>query len=285
MKVLKILEKILQWTINILVIAMVISLWVVPYIQNLQPYDYITIPDEVATLDLEIDDVLLNSDSNFEELYLNRSNTPATQLTYLPASSSVLRDADNFEKSVNSLVYITTSDSDEWIYFGSGSIISADGIIVTNYHVLEDSQKVVVSLYDGRHFPLEKVIASDELLDITVIKIDAENLTPLPIGDSDTVRVGDKTLVIGHAEGFLNTLSVGNVAGFRGYESQGAGVNIQITNPISGGNSGGVVLNEKGELIGVPAWSLEYDDNSVQVQNLNFAVQINDVVDLLQRVE
>ena len=80
---------------------------------------------------------------------------------------------------------------------------------------------------------------------------------------------------------FLNTLSIGNVSAVRNYDSTEEGENIQITNPISSGNSGGALLNDKGELIGVPTWSLEYEDNIFQVQNINFAVSINDAIELL----
>ena len=93
--------------------------------------------------------------------------------------------------------------------------------------------------------------------------------------------MGQKTLVIGHAEGFLNTLSIGNVSAVRNYDSTEEGENIQITNPISSGNSGGALLNDVGELIGVPTWSVEYEDNTSQVQNINFAVSINDAIELL----
>ena len=243
-------------------------------------YTYNVLPDDITNLDEEIEDFLLDLDPNFEDLLENPDNSIQCELVYLDGNKSSLSDESNYKQSVKSVVYITAED-DDYIWYGSGSIISSDGLVITNSHVIEDSHKVVVTTYEGRHYEVESVPAYDDLLDIAFLKINADGLDPLPIGNSDEVSVGQKTLVIGHAEGFLNTLSIGNVSAVRNYDSTEEGENIQITNPISSGNSGGALLNDKGELIGVPTWSLEYEDNIFQVQNISFAVSINDAIELL----
>ena len=144
---------------------------------------------------------------------------------YLDGNKSWLSDESNYKQSIKSVVYITAED-DEDIWLGSGSIISSDGLVITNSHVIEDSHKVVVTTYEGRHYEVESVPAYDDLLDIAFLKISADGLDPLPIGNSDEVSVGQKTLVIGHAEGFLNTLSIGNVSAVRNYDSTEEGENI-----------------------------------------------------------
>ena len=237
-------------------------------------------PDDISELDEKIEDFLLEVEPNFESLLENSGDSIQCELVYLDGNKSSLSDEINYKQSINSVVYITAED-DDYIWYGSGSIISSDGLVITNSHVIEGSHKVVVTTYEGRHYEVESVPAYDDLLDIAFLKIHADGLDPLPIGNSDKISVGQKTLVIGHAEGFLNTLSIGNVSAIRNYSPRGEGENIQITNPISSGNSGRALLNDKGELIGVPTWSLEYEDNISQVQNINFAVSINDAIELL----
>jgi len=268
-------------TINVIVIFLAI-LTVYAFVNEFTYDEYAdnVLPDDIIKLDEEIEDFLLEVEPNFESLLENLGGSIQHELVYLDGIKSPLSDESNYKQSIRSVVYITVED-EEYIGFGSGSIITSDGLIITNSHVIEGSHKVVVTTYDGKHYEVESVPAYDDLLDIAFLKINAEGLDPLPIGNSEGISVGQKTLVIGHAEGFLNTLSIGNVSAVRNYDSTEEGENIQITNPISSGNSGGALLNDKGELIGVPTWSLEYEDNIFQVQNINFAVSINDAIELL----
>jgi S1-C subfamily serine protease len=270
-----------QVTINVIVIILAI-LTFYTFISEFTYDEHADniLPDYILKLDEEIEDFLLDLDPNFEDLVQNPDNSIQCELVYLNGIKSPLSDEINFKQSIKSIVYIT-AEKDDYMWYGSGSIISSDGLLITNSHVIEDSHKVVVTNYEGRHYEVESVPAYDNLLDIAFLKINADGLDPLPIGNSDEISVGQKTLVIGHSEGFLNTLSIGNVSAVRNYDSTGEGENIQITNPISSGNSGGALLNDKGELIGVITWLLEYEDNISQVQNINFAVSINDAIELL----
>jgi len=138
--------------------------------------------------------------------------------------------------------------------FGSGVIISKDGYLVTNAHVIESEKDVVVQLQDKSTYPA-KVVASDTMFDIAILKIDATNLPALPWGDSDKVEVGEQVFAIGNPFNLGDSVSKGivsakgrNLPDSRNYEDY-----IQTDAAINPGNSGGALINIHGELIGVNA--------------------------------
>ncbi len=135
---------------------------------------------------------------------------------------------------------------------GSGVIVSADGYILTNNHVVDGATDVKVSFKDGREVPA-KVVGTDQLTDIAVLKIDRTNLPALPIGDSSKTEVGDVVLAIGNPFGLGGTVTMGIISakgrsglGIEGYEDF-----IQTDAAINHGNSGGALINSSGELIGI----------------------------------
>ncbi len=136
---------------------------------------------------------------------------------------------------------------------GSGVIVNAaNGLIVTNAHLTTHAKIVTVTLSDGRRY-IAQLIGVDRLSDIAVLKINAKNLTQMPIGDSDTLKVGDFVAAIGNPFGLNQTVTSGMVSalhrsdlGIEGYENF-----IQTDTPINPGNSGGALVNLKGELIGI----------------------------------
>jgi serine protease Do len=138
--------------------------------------------------------------------------------------------------------------------YGSGVIISKDGYIVTNYHVVEDAQSVEVQMHDQRTFPA-RVVASDAPLDVAVLKIVATDLPALPWGDSDKVQVGEQVFAIGNPFNLDDSVSKGIVSAkgrdlpdSTNYEDY-----IQTDAAINVGNSGGALINIHGELIGINA--------------------------------
>ena len=174
-----------QVTINAIVIILAI-LTAFAFISEFT-YDEYTdniLPDDILKLDEEIEDFLLEVEPNFESLLENSGDSIQCELVYLDENKSSLSDEINYKQSINSIVYITAED-DDYIWSGSGSIISSDGLVITNSHVIEGSHKVVVTTYEGRHYEVESVPAYDNLLDIAFLKIDADGLDPLPIGNSD----------------------------------------------------------------------------------------------------
>ncbi len=136
---------------------------------------------------------------------------------------------------------------------GSGVIVDAgDGIVMTNYHVVKNSEEVRVSLIDGRSFKA-KLVGSDPELDIAILQIDADNLTQVAIADSSQLEVGDFVVAIGNPFGLGQTVTTGIVSalgrsglGIEGYENF-----IQTDASINPGNSGGALVNLAGELVGI----------------------------------
>lgn len=136
---------------------------------------------------------------------------------------------------------------------GSGVIIDAkDGLVLTNHHVIDNASKVTVTLKDRRKFEAE-IIGSDPATDIALLKIEPENLTVVPFGKSDLLRVGDVVIAVGNPFGIGQTVTSGIVSalGRSGLSLEGYQDFIQTDASINPGNSGGALINTKGELIGI----------------------------------
>ena len=137
---------------------------------------------------------------------------------------------------------------------GSGVIVSADGTILTNNHVVEGATKITVQLNNDKTFDA-KVVGADKPSDLAVLKIDAQNMPFLTLGDSDSVRVGDIVLAIGNPLGIGQTVTAGIISakGRRTGLSDGSSFEdfLQTDAPINRGNSGGALVNLNGELIGI----------------------------------
>jgi len=155
---------------------------------------------------------------------------------------------------------------------GSGFIISSDGTILTNAHVVADAREVTVKLTDQREFKA-KVIGSDPQSDVAVLKIDAKNLPTVTLGDSDAVRVGEWVMAIGSPYGFENTVTSGIVSATSRSLPDGTYVPfIQTDAAVNPGNSGGPLFNMKGEVIGINS---QIYSRSGGYQGLSFAIPIN----------
>ncbi|MDH3350766.1 MAG: DegQ family serine endoprotease [Gammaproteobacteria bacterium] len=136
---------------------------------------------------------------------------------------------------------------------GSGVIIDAKrGYILTNHHVVENADEIQISLIDGEIHDAE-VVGSDAATDIALLKVEADGLTDMPIGDSDRVRVGDFVLAIGNPFGLGHTVTSGIVSalGRTGISRNGYEDFIQTDASINPGNSGGALVNMRGELVGI----------------------------------
>ncbi len=136
---------------------------------------------------------------------------------------------------------------------GSGVIVSADGMILTNYHVVGDAEKITVLMNDNNSFRA-KVVGSDQPSDLAVLKIEGENLPFLNLGNSDNVRIGDIVLAIGNPLGIGQTVTAGIISakGRRTGLSDGSFEDfLQTDAPINQGNSGGALVNLSGELVGI----------------------------------
>ncbi len=168
---------------------------------------------------------------------------------------------------------------------GSGVVVSANGVVVTNHHVVDRAEQITVRLSDGREFSA-RVVGSDEPTDLAVLQLnDATDLTAMPFGDSDTVRVGEMVMAIGNPFGLSGSVSLGIVSamgrsqmGITDYDNF-----IQTDAAVNPGNSGGALVNMDGELVGINTAILSRSGGS---QGVGFAIpssMVQSVVESLQR--
>lgn len=136
---------------------------------------------------------------------------------------------------------------------GSGVIISADGYIVTNNHVVDGADELTVTLNENSKEYSARIIGADATTDLALIKIDAKNLPAITIANSDDVKVGEWVLAVGNPLGLNNTVTAGIVSAKARSMGQGVSSMIQTDAAINQGNSGGALVNTRGELIGINA--------------------------------
>ena len=208
-------------------------------------------------------------------------------LQFVPIDTNkLLTPAEVYAANVNSTVGITTSiTTNYWGYpttaaaSGSGFIISSDGYILTNYHVVEESNSITVSLYNGDSHNAE-LIGFDESNDVAVLKISAENLIPIVLGNSDNINVGDSVVAIGNPLGELTfSLTSGTISAKDREITMSTGSTMRLMQTdcaINSGNSGGALLNLYGEVIGIT--NAKYSSSSASeasIDNIGFAIPIN----------
>lgn len=168
---------------------------------------------------------------------------------------------------------------------GSGIVMSKDGYILTNHHVVDQAADIRVEFSGGRSFKAT-VVGSDRPSDLALLKIEAAGLPPIPVGDSDQVKVGDVVLAVGNPLNIGQTVTMGIISA-KG-RSTGIGVGVyedflQTDAPINHGNSGGALVNTKGELIGINAQIVSPSDGNI---GIGFAIPANmaqHVMDELRR--
>ena len=226
---------------------------------------------------------------------INVSSRPATTVSINKVDGKTeMSDAEVYAATVNSVVSIRTSATSGTNFFGqavetasagSGFVLTADGYIVTNYHVVKDADTVTVTMYNGDEYNA-LYVGGDEDYDIAVIKVEATGLPAVTLGDSSTLNVGDHVLAIGNPLGELTfSMSGGMVSSVnRTINVDGTPFNmIQTDASINPGNSGGPLMNSYGEVVGiVSAKYSSYSDESVE--GLGFAIPINDVYAMIEDI-
>ncbi len=157
---------------------------------------------------------------------------------------------------------------------GSGVIVSREGHILTNHHVIANMEKIEVQLTDGRIEPAQ-IIGTDEQTDIAVLKINAKNIEPLPLGDSDQVRVGQLVFAVGNPFGLQETVTQGIISakGRRAVADSGVEF-LQTDAAVNQGNSGGPLLNLRGEIIGINSAIFSTSEEGTWL-GISFAIPAN----------
>ena len=238
---------------------------------------------------------LVSNSSSSNTTEVNVSNRKPTEIQLKTVDGkNPMTDAELYAANVNSVVSINITATSDPNFFGqttqtagagSGFILTPDGYIVTNYHVVGDADTVKVTLYNGDSYDAQ-YIGGDEDYDIAVIKIEATDLPNVTLGNSDSLNVGDHVLAIGNPLGELTfSMSEGIASSVnRAIDVDGTPFNmIQVTAAINPGNSGGPLFNEYGEVVGIV--SAKYSSYASQrVEGLGFAIPINDAIKVAQEL-
>ena len=212
-------------------------------------------------------------------------------------NAGLLTAAEVYEQNVDSTVGITTeiTTTNYWgmqssgAAAGSGFILTADGYILTNQHVIDGASSITVTTYDGTAYEAE-LVGADESNDIAVLKIEATDLKPVTLGDSDNLKVGEDVVAIGNPLGELTfSLTKGAVSALNRSVTLSNNVTmrlIQTDCAINSGNSGGALFNLYGEVVGITnaKYSSSGSSSEASIDNIGFAIPINQVRDIVTSI-
>ena len=226
---------------------------------------------------------------------VNVSQRPSAEVVvHQVDGNKLMTDAEVYAANANSVVSINTTITGGTNIFGqvtesasagSGFILTPDGYIVTNYHVVEDASTIKITLYNGDTYDAV-YIGGDEDYDIAVIKIESNGLQAVTLGNSEGLNVGDRVLAIGNPLGELTfSMSGGMVSSVnRTINVSGTPFNmIQTDTSINPGNSGGPLFNQYGEVVGIVSAKYSSYANAA-VEGLGFAIPINDVQAMIEDI-
>ena len=181
-----------------------------------------------------------------------------------------------YEK-VNPAIVTIDAQLSDGISAGTGCILTKDGIILTGSHVVEDSQNVDITMYNGQVYKGKVIAKMAKNQDLALVKINPQfPLKTVPLGDSDDIKVGQKVLAIGNPFGFSGTLTQGIISRIDYTKKR-----IQTDAAINPGCSGGPLLNTAGELIGINQ-SIYNPDNNISNIGIGFAIPINDAKNFIK---
>ena len=219
---------------------------------------------------------------------INGMNTNRGGIT-VPTDGTAMTPAQLYATQVNSVVAISTTIQSGYgsgHSSGSGFILSEDGYIITNYHVVEDATDIDVVMHDGNEYPAE-LVGKDSSNDLAVLKIDAADLPAVTLGSSNDLVIGDMVVAIGNPLGELaSTQTVGYVSGIDREVSTSGSITtismIQTDAAINPGNSGGPLFNMYGQVIGITTAKYSGTTGSgATIEGIGFAIPIDDVVPII----
>ncbi|MBQ2927176.1 MAG: trypsin-like peptidase domain-containing protein [Oscillospiraceae bacterium] len=228
----------------------------------------------------------------FQDLQEQINQTPGSSRVPLPADGSVMTPAQLYASCVNSVVAISTKVQTNSYYgptegssSGSGFILTEDGYVITNYHVVEGATAIEVITHDGTEYEA-RLIGNDSTNDLAVLKVEATGLPAAALGNSNDLLIGDMVVAIGNPLGELaSTQTVGYVSGIDREVSTDNLTTIsmiQTDAAINPGNSGGPLFNMYGQVIGITTAKYSGTTGSgASIEGIGFAIPIDDVVSLI----
>lgn len=220
-------------------------------------------------------------------LTLGSSSAPA--ITISSSTTSVQQSLENVAKAVEPSVVKITSTGGQGEGVGSGDILTADGYIVTNDHVVAGFTNFTVTLSNGKTYTAT-LVGKDAQDDLAVVKINATGLTPISIADSSQVTVGEFAVAVGNPLNLQESATLGTVSAVNGTASEApngpadvlTGL-LQTTAPIAPGNSGGALVNLQGQLIGIPTLE-ETNPDTNSASGIGYAISSNQVKSIAQQI-
>ena len=234
---------------------------------------------QIAALQLQIKELQ-------KEIQKNSYTGNGNSVSGTPSTGAGLTPGQVYAQNIDSvvLIYANTSGGRST---GSGFVLTEDGYVVTNYHVVEGGTTYTVVTSDGDEYAAT-LTGGDETNDVAVLKVDGVALNPVELGSSDDLIVGDQVVAIGNPLGELtSTLTVGYISGKnRDVSTDGTSINmLQTDASINSGNSGGPLFNMKGQVIGIT--TAKYSGNTssgASIEGIGFAIPIDDVKGMLQEI-
>ncbi len=225
---------------------------------------------------------------------------PSVSLTVEPAAGSALSGRDVHQRVLPSIVYVeATAKGHTGAFSGTGVVVTGSGYVLTNYHIIEETDYIEVMLLSdrGRTMHPAQVIGFDEDFDIAVLKFDGEGLglTPARLGDSDLLAVGDPVYAEGNPLGYLTgTMTEGIVSALEReseVNSDGMGM-IQTSAALNPGNSGGALVNGQGQVVGITSAKItglmrerdESLEDAAVLENIGLALPITDILPFVNRI-
>ena len=241
-----------------------------------------------------IDDILKNEDAHTQktqiqhtEVILPRSERPVLEEEmYQNSETGLLTTVGVAKMILPSQVKVKVFDEMPYlpVSSGSGIILTEDGYILTNAHVVDGAKRLAVILYDGTEKEAE-IVGIDKKSDLAVISINAEGLTPAEMGTSSNLVIGEEVALAGAGGGFENTVTYGHITGLAreidtDYMSSSTIQCIQSDAALNPGNSGGALVNMYGQVVGVPVALMNHET----YENIGFSIAVDDAVPIAEEL-
>ncbi|SHJ09931.1 Trypsin-like peptidase domain-containing protein [Clostridium cavendishii DSM 21758] len=242
---------------------------------------------QVKSFYLDTKDNIKDQEQKIEEKqngYNDKTKANETVTDFTPKDSNKVYGnvQSNSEKAIEEIIQendpktvaLLVPNGDTKYAIGSGFFI-APGIVATNYHVIDGGCNALIRTNDAKIYEAEGIIAADKTVDIAIIKVKKKIGQPVQLGDVSKIKKGEKALAIGSPKGLFNTVSTGIISNIW---NDGKANQIQISIPITHGNSGGPLFNSKGEVLGLTTSGIEAEGE------LNFAVSIEHIYDITDKL-
>lgn len=212
---------------------------------------------------------------------------PAVSLTVHPQGEAPLSSNQVYQQALSSVVYVTADQGNGSSSVGSGVVATASGYIITNFHILEGGVDVEVSMLSSPDSYQAQVVGYDKELDLAVLKVDADGLTPAQLASSDQLAVGDTVYAIGNPMGYLHgTMTEGIISSpTRTIQVDGKDMNLlQTSAALNSGNSGGALVNVYGQVVGITTAKITGFENDTIIEGLGLVIPISDALPFLNQI-